>query len=153
MTKDDAAEKPEFEAGGGGLSSTLGDYMRFSQCILNGGAPLLKAETMPLVRENQMGDLRVSQLPSFNPQLSNPAEFFPGLPKAWSAAFMLNLVDAPTGRSAGSMAWAGLGNCYQWIDPVKGVCATILTQTLPFCDPDVLALLDLLERDTYAALA
>ncbi len=146
------AEKPEFEAGGGGLHSTVGDYMRFSQCILNGGAPLLKPETMPLVRENQMGDLRVTQLPTFNPQLSNAAEFFPGLPKAWSAAFMLNLEQAPTGRSAGSMAWAGLSNCYQWIDPHKGVCGTILTQTLPFCDADVLGLFDKLERDAYAAI-
>ena len=146
------AEAPEFEGGGGGLSSTVGDYMRFSQAILNGGSPLLKVETMPLVRENQMGQLRVRPLPTFIPHLSNPAEFFPGLPKAWSAAFMLNLKDAPTGRSAGSMAWAGLGNCYHWIDPHKGVTGSILTQTLPFCDPDVLALFDLLERDTYAAI-
>ena len=146
------ADAPEFEAGGGGLHSTIGDYMRFSQVILNGGAPLLKPETMPLVRENQMGDLRVQLLPTFNPQLSNPAEFFPGLPKAWSAAFMLNLEEAPTGRSAGSMAWAGLGNCYHWIDPHKGVCGTILTQTLPFCDADVLGLFDKLERDAYAGI-
>ena len=99
-----------------------------------------------------MGDLRVQLLPTFNPQLSNPAEFFPGLPKAWSAAFMLNLEEAPTGRSAGSMAWAGLGNCYHWIDPHKGVCGTILTQTLPFCDADVLGLFDKLERDAYAGI-
>ncbi len=146
------AEKPEFEGGGGGLHSTVVDYMRFSQCILNGGAPLLQPKTMPLVRENQMGDLRVTPLPTHNPQLSNPAEFFPGLPKVWSAAFMLNLEQAPTGRSAGSMAWAGLGNCYHWIDPTKRVCGTILTQVLPFCDAEVLGLLDLLERDTYAAI-
>ncbi|MCB9930871.1 MAG: beta-lactamase family protein [Alphaproteobacteria bacterium] len=148
-----AADAPEFEGGGGGLHCTIADYMRFCEAILAGGAPLLRPETMPLVRENQMGNLRVRPLQPAVPQLSNPAEFFPGLPKAWSAAFMLNLEDAPTGRSAGSMAWAGLGNCYHWIDPVKGVCGIILTQTLPFCDPDVLALFDRLERDTYAAIA
>lgn len=146
------AEQPEFEGGGGGLHTTADDYLRFSQAILTGGAPLLRPETMPLVREKQMGDLRVRPLVSHIPRHSNRAEFFPGLPKAWSGAFMLNLEAAPTGRSAGSMAWAGLGNCYHWIDPHKGVTGIILTQTLPFADPLVLGLFDRLERDAYAAI-
>ena len=62
---------------------------------------------------------------------------------------MMNLEDAPTGRSAGSLAWAGLTNCYQWIDPKKGVAGIVLSQSHPFADPIVLDLLYGLERHVY----
>ncbi len=140
---------PRIERGGGGLYSTAGDYMTFMLELLRGGGRLLKPETMPLVTQNQMGDLRVAPLRTTNPALSYDAEFFPGLPKAWSAAFMMNLDDAPTGRSAGSLAWAGLTNCYQWIDPKQGVAGMVLSQSHPFVDPIVLDLLYGLERHVY----
>ena len=53
------------------------------------------------------------------------------------------------GRSAGSLAWAGLANTYYWVDPVAGKAGTIMTQLLPFADPEVLELFGALERDTY----
>jgi len=140
---------PRIERGGGGLYSTAGDYMTFMLELLNDGGRLLKPETMPLVRENQMGDLRVAPMITTNPALSYDAEFFPGVPKAWTAAFLTNLEDAPTGRSAGSLAWAGLSNCYQWIDPKKGVAGIVLAQHHPFADPAVLDLLYGLERGVY----
>jgi methyl acetate hydrolase len=145
-------QEPEFEMGGGGLYSTAGDYMKFCQAILHGGAPLLQPETMKLVYENQIGPTRVGLLKTAVPGHSNDAEFFPGLEKAWTAAFMTNLEDAPTGRSAGSLAWAGLGNTYHWIDRTKGVAGVICTQTLPFADTEVLRLFDTFERGVYAAL-
>ena len=140
---------PRIERGGGGLYSTTGDYMTFMLELMNDGGRLLKPETMPLVRENQMGDLRVTPMITTNPPLSFDAEFFPGVPKAWTAAFLTNLEDAPTGRSAGSLAWAGLTNCYQWIDPKKGVAGIVLAQHHPFADPAVLDLLYGLERGVY----
>jgi len=57
------------------------------------------------------------------------------------------------GRSAGSLAWAGLGNTYFWIDPVKGIAGVILMQLLPFADPKALNVLDDFEKAVYAALA
>lgn len=143
---------PRLHRGGGGLHTTAGDYMAFMLELLNGGGRLLKPDTMPLVTENQMGDLRVSRMATVNPALSYDAEFFPGVPKTWTAAFLTNLEDAPTGRSAGSLAWAGLSNCYQWIDPKKGVAGIVLAQHHPFADPAVLDLLYGLERQVYASL-
>lgn len=140
---------PKLHRGGGGLNTTAGDYMAFMLELLNSGGRLLKPETMPLVTENQMGDLRVTPMISVQPALSYDAEFFPGLPKTWTAAFLTNLEDAPTGRSAGSLAWAGLTNCYQWIDPKKGVAGIVLAQHHPFADPAVLDLLYGLERHVY----
>ena len=57
------------------------------------------------------------------------------------------------GRSAGSLAWAGLGNTYFWIDPVKGIAGVILTQLLPFADPKALSALDDFEKGVYASIA
>jgi methyl acetate hydrolase len=48
---------------------------------------------------------------------------------------MINDEDAPTGRAAGSLAWAGLANLYFWIDRHNGVGGFWATQLLPFADP------------------
>ena len=132
-------QEPEFEMGGGGLYSTASDYMKFCQVFLHegraeGGAQVLRPETMALMGQNQMGATAVTVLKTVNPASSLDAEFFPCLPKTWSTAFMLNTADAPTGRSAGSLAWAGLGNTYFWIDPKRRVAGVILMQLLPFAD-------------------
>ena len=65
---------------------------------------------------------------------------------------MITTEDAPTGRSAGSLAWAGLGNTYYWIDPVKRVTGVLLTQILPFADDPVLELLAKFETAIYEQL-
>jgi methyl acetate hydrolase len=73
-------------------------------------------------------------LPGVIPWLSNDAEFFPGLPKSWSFTFMINDVEAPTGRPAGAIGWAGLANLYYWIDRANGFGGYWATQILPFAD-------------------
>lgn len=65
---------------------------------------------------------------------SNDAEFFPGLPKSWSLAFMVNDEVAPTGRPAGESGWAGLANLFYWIDRSNGIGGYWATQILPFGD-------------------
>lgn len=58
-----------------------------------------------------------------------------GMPKSWALTFMLNDEDAPTGRPAGELAWAGLANLYYWIDRSTGIGGFWATQILPFADP------------------
>ena len=60
--------------------------------------------------------------------------------KQWGLSFMINNEEAPTGRSAGSLAWAGLANTYYWIDQKKGVGGVYTTQILPFVDTKSLPL-------------
>jgi methyl acetate hydrolase len=60
---------------------------------------------------------------------------------------------ASNGRSAGSISWAGLLNCYFWLDPVKHVTGALFTQVLPFFDERVVALYGEFERGLYAGLA
>ncbi len=153
----DVTQEPEFEMGGGGLYSTMGDYLKFVQLILNrgtaNGQQLLKPETVDLMSTNQMGDCRVCELTTAMPPLSHNAEFFPGMSKTWGLTFMINTEEAPTGRSAGSLAWAGLANSYYWIDPVKGVGGAYATQILPFVDIKSLPLYFEFETAVYQHLS
>jgi methyl acetate hydrolase len=150
-------QEPEFEMGGGGLYSTAADYLAFQRVFLNqgraGGGQVLKPETVALMAQNAIGELNVRMLKTAVPGSSNDAEFFPGMVKKWSLGFMISTEAVPGGRSAGSLAWAGLGNTYFWIDPARGVAGVILTQLLPFADKKALALLDAFERTVYAGLA
>lgn len=147
--------QPVREFGGGGLYSTVGDYLQFVRMVLNGGRgsgrQVLKPETVALMGKNAMGDTRVVMIKTTNPARSEDAEFFPGLPKSWGLTFMINEQTAPTGRSAGSLAWAGLFNTFFWIDPSKGIGGVFMAQTLPFVDPRTLQAFYDFETATYQA--
>ena len=150
-------QEPEFEMGGGGLYSTAGDYLKFIRMILDRGKTrdgrVLNAETVDLMCRNQLGDLSVHVLKTAMPSVTNDAEFFPGIRKTWGLGFMINTEKAPTGRSRGSLAWAGLANTYFWIDPAKGVGGVYLTQLFPFADRKSAPLYLAFEKAVYTALA
>jgi len=150
-------QDPEFDLGGGGLYGTAGDYARFVRMVLNrgelDGVRVLDAETVDLMCPNAIGDLRVTPMKTVMPQFSNDAEFFPGLPKGWGVTWQVNLEPAPTGRSAGSLQWAGIANSYFWIDPVRGIGGVYMTQILPFADTKSLPLFEAFETEVYRALS
>jgi methyl acetate hydrolase len=56
------------------------------------------------------------------------------------------------GRSAGSLAWAGIDNTFYWIDPTRQICATIMMQFLPFVDAQAVDLLRDFERAVYTVV-
>ncbi len=145
---------PEFFGGGGGLFSTGPDYLRFTRMLLGGGAldgaRVLRPETVALMGENHIGALEMEPMPTAVPSMSNNFTPFPTVPKNWGLGFMRNTQDLPGGRAAGSLAWAGLGNLYFWVDPARDVSGVLLTQVLPFGDPAVLALLAAFEAAIYA---
>jgi methyl acetate hydrolase len=149
-------QEPEFEMGGGGLYSTAPDYLKFMRMILDrglgGGNRVLRAQTVEAMSRNQIGELRVGPMTAVNPLRSNDVEFFPGVPKSWGLGFMINHETAPTGRSAGSLSWAGLSNCYFWIDPASRVGGVYLTQILPFADVHALPLFLDFEAAVYRSL-
>ncbi len=150
-------QEPEFQMGGGGLYGTAADYLAFQRVFLNqgraDGGQVLRPETVALMAQNAIGELNVRLLKTAVPASSNDAEFFPGMVKKWGLGFMISTEPVPGRRSAGSLAWAGLGNTYFWIDPAAGVAGVILMQLLPFADAKALALLDAFEQTVYAALA
>ena len=149
-------QEPEFEMGGGGLYSPIGDYAKFVRMILNKGAAdgqqVLKSETVEMMSVNQIGDCRVPLLKSAVPESSNDAEFFPGLEKGWGLSFMILEQDAPTGRPAGSLSRAGLANSFYWIDPKNGIGGVYATQIIPFADTKSLPLAESFESLVYQNL-
>ena len=86
------------------------------------------------------------------PRLSNDAGLCAGPGQKWGIGFLLNTAPGPNGRTAGSLAWAGLANCYFWLDPDCGVAGCLLTQILPFADAAALDPFGALERAAYAEL-
>jgi methyl acetate hydrolase len=132
-------QEPEVDMGGHGLYSTVDEYMKFIRMWLNDGdganGRVLKKETVAMAVKNGLKDhQKVVALPGVIPWLSNEAEFFPGLKKSWSFTFMVNDEQAPTGRPANSIGWAGLANLYYWIDQKNGIGGFWATQILPFAD-------------------
>ena len=155
-TQFETNQNPEFEPGGGGLYSTANDYLKFTRMILNRGSgnghQILKPGTVSLMSQNAMGTLRVKMLHTNDVNRSLDAEFFPGLHKTWGLSFMINEETAATGRSKGSLAWAGLPNTFFWIDPSRNVAGVILMQILPFADTKAMQLFTNFEKAAYDAL-
>jgi methyl acetate hydrolase len=149
-------QEPEFHMGGGGLYSIAGDYIKFTRMILNkgrgNGNQVLKPETVALMGQNHMGDLNVTKMVSADLTLSNDVDLYPDMDKKWGLSFLINSAKTPEGRSAGSLAWAGLANTYYWIDPTRDVTGVILMQLLPFGDSKCLEAFAGFERGIYAGL-
>jgi len=150
-------QEPEFEMGGGGLYSTVVDYSRFVRMLLNdgrsGNSRVLEPETVAQMCVNQMGANRIGPLKTAVPELSNDSEFLPGIEKTFGLSFMINEQATPTGRPAGSLAWAGLANSYYWIDRKNGIGGVYATQILPFADAKSAALFEAFEKTVYETRA
>ncbi|MCK1740061.1 beta-lactamase family protein [Bradyrhizobium sp. 139] len=149
-------QEPEFHMGGGGLYSTAGDYIKFTQMILNkgrgNGNQVLKAETVAMMGQNHIGDLNVTRMNSVAPMYTNDVDLYPDQVKKWGLSFLINTSRTLEGRSPNSLAWAGLANTYYWIDPSRDVTGVILMQVLPFADAKCLEAFAGFERGVYAGL-
>src|SRR6195256_4345491 len=149
-------QDPEFHMGGGGLYRTAGGYIKFTQMILNKGKgrgnQVLKPETVAMMGQNHIGELNMPKLTSAVAFATNDVDLYPGMDKKWGLSFMINTAKTPEGRSAGSLAWAGLANTYYWIDPSRDISGVILMQVLPFADPKCLGAFGAFESGVYAGL-
>ncbi len=103
-------EPVPFLSGGGGLTSTAGDYMRFAQMLANGG----ELDGVRILSEQSVDLMRANHLPNGQTEI-------PGYP---GNAFGLNVavVMDPAkngGMSTGSYWWWGIAGSWFWIDPVE----------------------------------
>ncbi len=99
-----------------------------------------------------MGDIDFVELKTAIPEYSNDADFFPGMKQKWGLSFLINTERTPEGRSPGSLSWAGLSNCYFWIDQTKGVTGGFMTQIFPFFDRLAVNLFRAFEAAIYGSL-
>jgi methyl acetate hydrolase len=132
-------QPPEMDMGGHGLYATVGEYMKFIRMFLNDGAGpngrVLKPETVEAMCKNGLpAGMTSGGWKTSIPSLSNDGEFEPGVKKTWAYTFQRNEEPASTGRPAGSLMWAGLGNLFYWIDRRGGIGGFWGSQILPFQD-------------------
>ena len=154
-------ENPEVVPGGHYLYSSTSDYAQLLLAILNNGThpksgvQILKPDTVKkyiftdMLPQVPCSGKGVGDVPSTVAPVSCTGSFLPGVPKGWSLGALINNEAAPNGRSKGSAAWAGLGNCYFWMDQAAGKLGFVVSAILPFFDRDVLYLADALERAVY----
>lgn len=127
---------PAMHSGGGGLTSTVFDYLRFVRMLLRGGeldgVRLLSPLTVDLMRSDLLGDL-----PVVSPTLA------PG--HGFGITFAISRGPAKTGMlpSAGQYRWGGVAGTAFWIDPAQDMVAVFLIQTF----------LDLTKRTEFMQLA
>ena len=149
-------QDPEFHMGGGGLYGTAGDYIKFTQMILNkgrgNGNQVLKPETVAMMGENHIGDLTMTKMTSAVAFATNDVDLYPDMVKKWGLSFLITTAQTAEGRSPGSLAWARLANTYYWIDPSRDITGVILMQVLPFADQQCLEAFAGFERGVYAGL-
>lgn len=121
------ATPPTFHSGGGGLVSTLGDYLRFSQMLLHGGAldgvRLLGRKTVEMMRTNQ---LTPKQVPIVLNGVANAGYGF-GL----GVSVLADLPASSAPGSAGIYGWGGAATTQFWIDPAEEMLGIFMTQFAP----------------------
>jgi methyl acetate hydrolase len=148
-------QSPDWWSGGYGLYSTPRDYIRFERALLRGGEldgeRILTQETVDAAFTNQIGDLDFpAEIPTADPPIT--ASFNAGPGWKWGYGLLLNTMDIPGMRRAGSGAWAGLFNTHFFVDRTTGICASIYTNSLPFVAEGPWKAYGDFERALYASL-
>jgi len=139
--------------GGGGLTSTCADYIRFTRMFLNGGeldgARVLSAASVAQMGQNAIGSIGVPALKAAQPERSEDFSFIADGRDKWGLGFLITADARPGLRSAGSLSWGGINNTYYWLDPTRNITGVILMQFLPFADKRALGVYDIFERGVY----
>jgi CubicO group peptidase (beta-lactamase class C family) len=123
----DVAAPPKNDSGGAGAVSTAGDYLRFSQMLLNGGAleaaRVMSRTTVRLMTSDHLG--------SFINQPVQPGELLLGTKGyTFGLGFAVRQGDGVGGvpGSAGEFMWAGYAGTYFFADPKEQLTAVLMTQ-------------------------
>jgi CubicO group peptidase (beta-lactamase class C family) len=117
--------KPAFLSGGGGMVSTVRDYLRFAMMLRGGGTHdgvrILSRKTVQAMTSDHLcGIPGATAGPSFLPG--------PGYGFGLGFAVRISAGAAYTPGSVGDFNWSGLGGTYFWIDPAEDVIAIWMMQ-------------------------
>jgi len=117
-------------SGGGGLCSTLADYLRFCRMMLGGGAldgvRLLGRKTVELMTSNHLGgDMADLGTPRFSEST------YAGIGFGLGFSVMLDPAKAQIVGTPGEYAWGGAASTAFWIDPGEQMIVILLTQLSP----------------------
>ena len=105
-----------YPSGGGGMSGTAGDYLRFLEALRTSGAPIVSAESAAAMATHAIGDLRAW----------TEGE---GWGFSLGAAVVVNPEEAQTPQHTGTFAWGGVFGSHWFVDPVEKLSVVVLTNT------------------------
>jgi len=116
---------------GGGLVSSLGDHTTLVRVLLQGGAPLLKPATMPLLTGNQLAPGQWVRFPG--------APVIEGRGHSLVASVTVHTSAANAASVQGELQWGGLAGTQWFISPQENLAAVLMTQRymgfgLPYWD-------------------
>jgi len=115
--------------GGWGLTSTLDDYMKLTQMLVNKGqlgkVRILKPETVKLMSTSQLSDTITKRM---------------WLPSKGRVGFGIDFAvrtQPPANKDenngvVGEFFWDGAASTVFWVDPVNNLTAVLFTQLVPF---------------------
>jgi CubicO group peptidase (beta-lactamase class C family) len=130
------------EAGGGGLTSTTHDYVRFVQMILNDGTldgqQILKPETVKVMMTNHIGDTK---------------GVFGGAGFGWGGAVKTAAPTEAAPAPTGMYDWFGIDGTWMWIDPVNDLGFVGMIQRRGNAGPGAINLRAESQQLVYKALA
>jgi CubicO group peptidase (beta-lactamase class C family) len=126
------AEPPLLEAGGGGLVSTLSDYMRFCRMMLNGGAldgvQILSPKTVELFSLNHLPDN--GELAAMAPPGAFSESGYSGIGFSIGCGVNINVARTRLPGSLGEYHWGGAAATAFWIDPKEDLTVVFMTQVM-----------------------
>ncbi len=112
-------------SGGGGLFSTIGDYARFAQMLLNQGhldkVQILSRKTVELALENSLTETATP----YN-------EFSPSDGWGLLGAVRLDVGKSQELGSKGMFYWSGAATTHFFVDPAEKLVGLVFTQHVPF---------------------
>ena len=118
--------KPGFDSGGGGLISTMADYMQFAKLILNkgelDGVRLLGRKTIELMTSNHLPQ---SMLPI------TLGKTIPGTGFGLGFNHILSPAELGVANSVGNHGWGGWASTTFWVDPVEEMIGLLMVQYIP----------------------
>jgi CubicO group peptidase (beta-lactamase class C family) len=121
---------PQVPYGGGGMYSTVVDYARFVQMLLNGGQldgkRLLGRKTVELMLTNH---LPATVLPSFDVVVLSRGYYTKGYGFGLGVRVLMNPAENEILGSVGNFGWGGSTNTYFWGDPREGLIGMIWAQS------------------------
>ena len=113
-------------SGGGGLVSTIPDYMSFIRMIVNegsfNGAQILRPETLKLMRTNQLA-------PGVG--VSFPMWAMPGTVFGLGFALQNELPAGTPSAALNEYHWGGMAGTHTWMAPEAGIMGMCSTQRMP----------------------
>jgi CubicO group peptidase (beta-lactamase class C family) len=120
----------KMESGGGGLVSTISDYLAFCRMLLNKGADgavrLLGRKTVELMTTNHLpGDMADMGQPRFS------ESSYVGIGFGLGFSVMLDPAKAQILGTPGEYAWGGAASTAFWVDPAEEMIVIMMTQLLP----------------------